>query len=161
MSALSEKLACHLRVRKDAICSIYGVFADMRHLLAPARRESPWIKGLSFKSPTASELQGGLSWRITAKMGGGAGVCRWRLWVLCGSGKVLGKYLEAGSCGLSAPFGRLGVWLQSEHLQICRRFLRIWDAQQRQGHLSVGSNVEYHAGDSVFCVAGCSCLSGP
>lgn len=48
-------------------------FADMRHLLTPARRESPWIKGFSFKPLIASELQGGLSWRLTARKGGGTG----------------------------------------------------------------------------------------
>lgn len=66
LSAISETpKRCHLQ---HLWC-----FADMRHLLTPACRESPWIKGFSLKPPIASELQAGLSWRLTARMGGGTG----------------------------------------------------------------------------------------
>lgn len=65
----------------------------MRHLLAPACWESPWIKGFSLKSLIASKLQGGLSWRLTARMGGGTGLWCWGLWLLLGLGKGVGKHL--------------------------------------------------------------------
>lgn len=53
--------------------------------------------------------------------------------------------------------------MRVRQLQIygCGRFLQFWDVQQRQGHLDVSSKVKYHAGDSEFCVGGCSCLWGP
>ena len=72
--ALPESLFATSESRKDDICRHLWCFADMRHSLALACRESPWIKGFFLKSPIASELRGGLNWRLTARMGGGTGV---------------------------------------------------------------------------------------
>lgn len=109
-------------------------FADMRHLLAPACRESPWIKGFSLKSLIASQLQGGLSW---PDWHAGSQDGRWdrvlMLGLMAGAGILgmgIGKYLghqlwykccfRQGAAGLGGVRARAKWLLTYSH----GRFLR-------------------------------------
>lgn len=115
----------------------------MRHLLTPACRESPGIKGFSLKTLIASKLQEGFKWRLTSWKGGETGFDAGAYDQCAG---WVREYVNiwGSNCDLRAPMGLF--WGRWEPEQQCRtdRFTAAGSSwfggvQQRKGRLAVNS----------------------